>query len=227
MSHAKRPSIFKFREYMIAGLLTLIPVTVTFFIIKFVYDLLGSIARPLVTLFADQLGDDWPQLNVLLHNPVVQTIAFLLCLLLLLYVLGVLTAHVVGRRAMSLFDRIMTRIPFIESVYGSTKKFVDVLKNKPSGSMKRVVLVNFPNRHMKAIGFVTRTLKDATTGRELAAVYIPTTPNPTSGYMELMPVEDVIPTDWSMDEAMTYIISGGTVAPETVHFEGPALPPKG
>ena len=68
------------------------------------------------------------------------------------------------------------------------------------------------------MGFVTRVMSDAATGEKLAAVYVPTTPNPTSGYMEIVPVKDLISTDWSMDEAMTFILSAGAIAPEKINY---------
>ena len=80
------------------------------------------------------------------------------------------------------------------------------------------MLIEFPTEHMKTVGFVTRILRDDVTGRELAAVYVPTTPNPTSGYLEIVPVERVVSTDWTIDEAMTFIISGGAVAPDTLRY---------
>jgi uncharacterized membrane protein len=72
---------------------------------------------------------------------------------------------------------------------------------------------------MKTIGFVTRTMRDADSGRELVVVYVPTTPNPTSGYLEIVPLDQVISTDWTIDEAMAFIISGGAVAPATLQYE--------
>jgi uncharacterized membrane protein len=71
---------------------------------------------------------------------------------------------------------------------------------------------------MKAVGFVMRILTDDNTGEELAAVYVPTTPNPTSGYLEIVPVKSLVQTDWTMDEAMTFIISGGAVAPDRFQY---------
>jgi uncharacterized membrane protein len=71
---------------------------------------------------------------------------------------------------------------------------------------------------MKSVGFVTRVLRDEATGAELAAVYVPTTPNPTSGYLEVVPMEKLIPTDWTVDQAMTFIISGGAVSPDRIPF---------
>ena len=74
---------------------------------------------------------------------------------------------------------------------------------------------------MKSIGFVTRILSDEISGEELAAVYVPTTPNPTSGYLEIVPVSQLTPTDWTADQAMAFIISGGAVAPDRIPFSRP------
>ena len=114
----------------------------------------------------------------------------------------------------------MDRIPLAKTVYGSARKLLDILQTQP-GNAQRVVLIDFPNRDMKAVGFVTRLLREEGSGRELAAVYVPTTPNPTSGYLEIVPVDRLTPTDWSFDEAMAFIISGGAVAPEAIPFDRP------
>jgi uncharacterized membrane protein len=95
-----------------------------------------------------------------------------------------------------------------------------MVATKPEGA-QRVVLIDFPHQGMKAVGLVTRTLRDEATGREYAAVYVPTTPNPTSGYLEVVPVDRLTPTDWSLDQAMAFIISGGAIAPDRIHFERP------
>ena len=74
---------------------------------------------------------------------------------------------------------------------------------------------------MKAVGFVTKVMTDPDTGRQLAAVYVPTSPNPTSGYIEVVPVEDMVQTDWSVEEAMAFVMTGGTNAPDRLRFENP------
>jgi uncharacterized membrane protein len=104
-----------------------------------------------------------------------------------------------------------------KTIYGSARKLLDMLQTKPDGT-QRVVLINFPHENMKSVGFVTRILTDENTGEELAAVYVPTTPNPTSGYLEIVPVNQLIPTDWTADQAMAFIISGGAVAPDRIPF---------
>ena len=111
----------------------------------------------------------------------------------------------------------MAKVPLANLIYTSVRKLLDILQTKP-GSTQRVVLIDFPHRDMKAIGLVTRVLKEEGSGRELAAVYVPTTPNPTSGYLEVVPVELLTPTDWTVDQAMSFIISGGAVAPSSVPF---------
>ena len=116
----------------------------------------------------------------------------------------------------------VARIPVVQTIYGGTKKLMAVLQNKPSG-VQRVVLVEFPRRGMKVVGFVTRVMIEEGSGREMAAVYIPTTPNPTGGYLEVVPLDELTPTDWTMDQAMAFIISGGAVAPDTLPAS-PALP---
>jgi len=135
--------------------------------------------------------------------------------LLALYLLGWLANRVIGQRLLETFDGLLARIPLVQTIYGGTKKLMAVLQQKPSG-VQRVVLIDFPRQGMKVVGFVTRVMTEEGTGREMAAVYIPTTPNPTGGYLEVVPVDELTPTDWTMDQAMAFIISGGAVAPDTL-----------
>ena len=108
-------------------------------------------------------------------------------------------------------------MPLANVIYTSARKLLDMLETKP-GSTQRVVLIDFPHRDMKSVGLVTRVIREEGSGRELAAVYVPTTPNPTSGYLEIVPVELLTPTDWTVDQAMSFIISGGAVAPDAMPF---------
>jgi uncharacterized membrane protein len=138
--------------------------------------------------------------------------------LLSLYALGWLANRVVGKRLLTALDALIDHIPLVKAIYGGTKKLLSALQTKPEGA-QRVVLIDFPHRQMKVIGFVTRIIREEGTGRELAAVYVPTTPNPTSGYLEIVPVEFLTPTEWTVDQAMAFIISGGAVSPEEIPFD--------
>jgi uncharacterized membrane protein len=124
---------------------------------------------------------------------------------------------VVGQRLLRWFEALIARVPLANVIYTSARKLLDMLETKP-GSTQRVVLIDFPHRDMKSVGLVTRVIREEGSGRELAAVYVPTTPNPTSGYLEIVPVELLTPTDWTVDQAMSFIISGGAVAPDAMPF---------
>jgi len=164
---------------------------------------------------ARALGENWPTIAEWMLQPWFQNTLAVLLILVGLYLLGWLASWVIGQRLIGLFDGVMHRIPLVKKIYGSTQQLLSALRQEPE-SAQRVVLIEFPSPGMYAVGFVTRTLSDKTTGKEFAAVYVPTTPNPTSGYLELVPIEDVTSTEWSMDEAMTFIISGGAVSPKAL-----------
>ena len=114
-------------------------------------------------------------------------------------------------------QNIRQRIPLAHTIYGGTKKLMSLIQKKPAGT-QRVVLIDFPSPELKSVGFVTRTFRDAS-GREFAAVYVPTTPNPTGGYLEIVPLERLVVTDWTVDQAMAFILSAGAAAPDDLPFE--------
>ena len=126
----------------------------------------------------------------------------MLVVIVLIYFIGVMANNFLGKWFLNLFDRIMAKIPFVASIYGSVKKLVDLMRQDSGNDVQRVVLISFPSQDMMTVGLVTRTFADSDNGRKLAAVYVPTTPNPTNGYLEIVPAENIISSDWSMDEAM-------------------------
>lgn len=205
------------QRYLIAGILTVIPIWITWLVFQFVLTQLSRVGAPWVRAFSRTVQHVSPTLSGWLLDPLFQSLAAVLLTLTAFYLLGWAATRVLGRRMISVFDALMERIPLVQNIYGSTKKLLAALQNKPD-RVRRVVLIEFPTEHMKTVGFVTRILKDDVTGRELAAVYVPTTPNPTSGYLEIVPIERVVSTDWTIDEAMTFIISGGAVAPDTLRY---------
>ena len=210
-----------FQATLFTGLLTLFPLWLTWVVVKFVFVLLSDASRPLTEPLLVGLAEANPQAWGWLIQPWVQTAIALVATLAVILLSGVMTRRVFGQRMLGWFEALIRRIPFANTIYGSARKLLDILQTKPDGT-QRVVLVDFPHNEMKSIGFVTRVLKEQGTGRELAAVYVPTTPNPTSGYLEIVPVEKITPTDWTVDQAMSFIISGGAVSPESIPFSAPA-----
>jgi len=212
----------RLKRYLLTGLLTFIPLWVTWAVFKFVLGMLAGIGAPLVAGLLNALALVAPHAAESLKMEWLTFIIALLLTLLALYLLGFIANRMIGQRLLNAFDGLLARIPLVQTIYGGTKKLMAVLQQKPSG-MQRVVLVDFPRKGMKVVGFVTRVMTEEGSGREIAAVYIPTTPNPTGGYLEMVPADELIPTDWTMDQAMAFIISGGAVAPDTLPAASPAV----
>ncbi|HEY5780655.1 MAG TPA: DUF502 domain-containing protein [Lysobacter sp.] len=210
------------QRLFLTGLLTLLPIWLTWVVVKFVFVLLSDISRPLIGPALQNLAGRDPSLSWL-TQPWVQTALALLATVAVILLSGVMARRVIGQRMLRWFEALIQRIPLANTIYGSARQLLDILQTKPDGT-QRVVLVDFPHTEMKSIGFVTRVIREQGTGRELAAVYVPTTPNPTSGYLEIVPVEKITPTDWTVDQAMSFIISGGAVAPDTIPFSPPTPP---
>ncbi len=216
---ATRPSFARrAQRYLLAGVLTLVPLWVTWIVFEFIFRQLSRLGMPWVRALARALEANYPGLAQWMVAPWFQTVLAVLVTLVALYLLGWATSRVVGRRVLGLVERLLHTIPMVQTIYGGVKKLIGALQQKPDG-VQRVVLIDFPSPELKTVGFVTRILRDRTTGQELAAVYVPTTPNPTSGYLEIVPVERLVSTDWTFDEAMTFIISGGAVAPEHIDYQ--------
>jgi uncharacterized membrane protein len=200
------------RTSLIAGILTLIPILVVWFVLDFILALLAEAGSPVARGLGGFIIGYVPSLAPLFMDPLFQWIAGVIVALLLIYSVGVIASRMVGRRLIALLEGLVERIPLVQTIYSASKKLISVLQQKPDGA-SRIVLINFPQERMKAVGIVMRTMKDAHTGEEIAAVYVPTTPNPTSGYLELVPVKYLTPTDMTMDQAMTMIVSGGAIMP--------------
>lgn len=206
------------QRYLITGLLTLLPLWLTWVVFRFVLGILSGISAPGISAISSGLATAFPNALGWLDAEWVQFLIAIIATVLLIYFVGFAANRVFGQKLLALFERVIAKIPLAQTIYGGTKKLLDMVATRPEGA-QRVVLVDFPHREMKAVGLVTRTLRDEVTGREYAAVYVPTTPNPTSGYLEVVPVDRLTPTDWSLDQAMAFIISGGAIAPERLRFE--------
>ncbi|HRH80925.1 MAG TPA: DUF502 domain-containing protein [Thiobacillaceae bacterium] len=220
-SPAKAPSGgAHFGRYLLIGFFTVAPLWVTWLVLDFLFSLLAKTGAPFLRGLArgvrpfSEILADW------LVLPVVQYVLAALATLAGLYVVGLLTSVVVGRRLIAFTERLLERLPLVQTIYSATKRFLETLRQPPV-SGQRVVLIAFPSPEMKAVGFVTKVMTDPDTGRQLAAVYVPTSPNPTSGYIEVVPVEDLVQTDWSVEEAMAFVMTGGTNAPDRLRFANP------
>lgn len=210
--------ISRAQRNIFAGILTVIPIWFTWAVFEFIVKQLSKIGLPSAKALAKEIEKHSPNLAEIIQAPWLLNSLAVLLTIVALYFLGWITSVVVGQRLMKIFEYVIHRIPIVQSVYSAVKQFLSVLQTKPDG-VQRVVLIEFPSKYMKTVGFVTRVFNDSQTGKQLAAVYVPTTPNPTSGYLEIVPLEDLVSTDWTMDEAMTFIISGGAIAPDHIQYD--------
>lgn len=210
----------KLRRWFLTGLLTLLPLWLAWLVVSVLFRLLTDLSRPWVEPLLRGLAASETTVFRWADDPWVMSGVALVGTLSIILGVGALAQRVIGQTLLRWTEGVIARLPLVNVVYSSARKLLDLLQHPPGG-VQRVVLIDFPHRDMKAVGFVTRTLREAGTGRELAAVYVPTTPNPTSGYLEIVPVAQLTPTSWTFDEAMAFIISGGAVAPADVPFKAP------
>lgn len=195
---------------IVSGLLVLVPLGITVFILDFLLSLTVGMVRPAILLFVEEPPKTGSWLDFTLN------VLSLLVLILILYVVGLVAANIVGRRLIGLGESILARIPLVKTIYSASKQVVDAfsIKDKTAG-MRAVALVEFPSEGLRSIGFVTGTMLDEK-GRECCRVFIPTTPNPTTGYFLIIPREKVYYTQYSMEEACKMLMSGGIVAPDRI-----------
>jgi len=199
---------------ILAGIITIGPLFVTWLVFSWVLGSLAKAGLPLVQLLEAIFPQHW------MAQPVMQSVLAVLLTLVVLFVLGRVTSLVIGRQAFGLFESILERLPVVAKVYTSVRQLLDSMLAKKDAN-QRVVLVDFPIAGQKSIGFLTRTLVDSTTGEELAAVLLPNAINPTSAFLQLLPLSRVTMTDLTMEQAMSMLMTGGAVAPESLAFSHP------
>jgi uncharacterized membrane protein len=205
---------------VLAGILTIGPLFVTYLIFSFVLGSLAKAGLPMVQLFEDVFPQDW------LRQAWVQSVVAIVLTVIMLYVVGRVTSLVIGRQVFGLFEAVLERLPFIAKVYTSVRQLLDTMMAKKESS-QRVVLIDFPIAGQKSIGFLTRIMTDSTTGEVLAAVLLPNAINPTSAFLQVLPLDRVTETNMNMEQAMSMIMTGGAVGPDTIRFNRAQVPQPG
>jgi uncharacterized membrane protein len=206
------------QQNLIAGVLTILPLAAVWFVLKLIFDVLSYFGSPWAEWTANNIGPLFPDIiHQAFSTPLFLYVVGTGFALLVLYLVGALATRVVGQQLLAGLEGLLERVPFVHMIYSSTKKVITALQPKAE-NVQRVVLIDFPNTEMRAIGFAMRTFTETTTGKELTAVFVPTAPNPTSGYLEIVPSDRVIACDLTADQAMAMIISGGVVGPDRITY---------
>ncbi len=196
------------RRYLLAGIFTLLPLAVTLWLLRWIFGVLVSLCQIPLTWTFSKVGLAQPPFWVL-------AFASLVALAGLLIVVGALVGNLVGRQLLLWLDELMLHIPGVKGIYGAIKQLMGAIQSGQGGSFKDVVLVEWPHPGSFTLGFLAR--RDCSWaipgGDSYVAVYIPTAPNPTSGYVVMVEEKKIQRVDLSPDQALTWAISGGVVAP--------------
>lgn len=212
MDQNTKHTLHGLQSNILAGVLTIGPLFVTCLIFGFLLRTLADAGLPVMHLFA--------ALGVGPSQPWLQWVLAIVLTLVVLYVVGRLTSQVIGRQAFNLFEAMLERLPVVAKVYTSVRQLLDTMMAKKDTS-QRVVLVDFPIAGQKSIGFLTRTMTDAATGELLAAVLLPNAINPTSAFLQVLPMSRLTETSLTMEQAMSMLMTGGAVGPETIQYSRP------
>lgn len=208
----------RLRRYLVAGVLVWLPLAVTFVLLRFLIGLMDQTLRLVPAAYRPEaiLGFAVPGLGVILT-------------LLVLLVTGVLAANIVGRSVVGGWEALLDRIPVVSSIYSAAKNFAEVVFSDSGKAFSKVLLVQYPRKGIYTITFQTATEVDeiqSRTGEEIVCCFVPTTPNPTSGFIIVVPKKDCIELDMTVDEAVKLIMSLGVVVPTWTKRQTAELPLK-
>ena len=198
------------KKHLLAGFFTLLPSIVTIWTLRTIFDALVSVFYGPTNWLSHVCGVSAPTYWQL-------ATASALATLLLLLLVGVLVGNFIGVRILGWLDKSVMHIPIVRTIYGATKQLMNSIQNGQGGNFKDVVMVEWPQPGYYTLGFVAnRNCKwtNLTKSDELIAIYIPTAPNPTSGYIIMLSDSKITPTNISPEEALTWAISGGVVGPK-------------
>lgn len=212
-------SVVNFRKSFFAGLLVLAPLVVTVWAFTWIIGQVGGRVRPLFESFLPVPLRDLPFLWDILATVFV---------VLLVAMLGYISHYVFGKFFLEVGERFIQNIPGVSPVYKTVKQIVDTFSTQNRNLFNKVVLVEYPRKGMWTLGFLTNKEQheaQARIGPDIWTVFVPTTPNPTSGFLLLLPKADVIELEMSVGEGMKMIISGGAVTPAGSATRSP-FPPK-
>lgn len=195
----------KLRRQFIAGVLASIPLGATILILIWIFNAVDNLLQPAITAI---WGHPIPGVGFGVT-------------VVLIYLVGVIASNVLGKRLIRYGESLISRVPIFRQLYSTIKHIVDSFSAPEKTAFLQVVLVEFPRKGMRAIGFLTNETTDES-GKKMLNILIPNSPNPISGFLQIVKEEDVVRTKLSVDQALQMIVSAGSVTPEGVS-KAPAL----
>ncbi|MFW5972127.1 MAG: DUF502 domain-containing protein [Bacillota bacterium] len=193
----------KIRNLFITGIVVILPLAGSLYILYFVYNIIDKLTGPVIKLL---FGREIPGVGFVFS-------------LLLIVLIGLLATNLLGKRIISFGEIILLKIPLFNSIYISLKQIMDAFFTQRHTSFKQAVLFEYPRKGLYQIGFLTKDSSpyfDFITGKKLYNIFLPTTPNPTSGMFIMVPVDEAVLLDLSIEETLKLIISGGIINPDII-----------
>lgn len=203
----------RIRRYLVAGILVWVPLAVTYLLLKFAVSIMD---RTLLLLPRQYRPENLLQDLFNTAEPVVIPGLGVILAVVVLLLTGLLAANFVGRAFVGGWESLMDRIPVVRSVYSAAKNFAEIVFSDSNQSFKKVLLIQYPRKGLYSLAFQTATELGEVQGRtggEVVCCFVPTTPNPTSGFIIIVPKKDITILDMEVDEALKMIISLGVVVP--------------
>lgn len=185
-----------FKSKLFAGIATLLPLYLTFFVIKFLFNTLEEISGPLLK----KLHIDIPGLGIILT-------------VILVYILGILVTNFLGRKIFAIGEKIVKKVPIVNIIYTTLKQITDTFTKGSTEAFEGAVYIQYPRKGLWTMAFISGESK-TNQGEAFYHLFVPTTPNPTSGFFLMIPQKDTIPTGMSVEKGLKTIISGGLLAPK-------------
>ena len=189
------------RSRLVSGLFVLVPLYITIFILGALFNAMAkaSFVRPLLEMLSATLSPN-----------AISAIAIFV-FILMVYLVGLITTQLIGKRLVTAIEGVILKIPLVKNIYSTSKQIVDTISPAGKESFKSVVFIDFPRVGIKSIGFVTGSFTDRQ-GRSLCKVFVPTAPNPTTGFLLIVSPDQLSETDLTVEDAIKLIISGGVLS---------------
>lgn len=190
------------KRYFVSGVLVVVPLIVTYIVLKFLFDTVDGVLQPLIYKALDYYI---PGLGVVTT-------------LLLILLAGVLTRNFVGARLYALGESVLIRVPIIRPIYSAAKQLLEAIALPTNDSFKEVVIIEYPRRGSWAMGFLSNrlVLNIEDQPRQVVAVFVPSTPTPVSGMVIMVPADEIAPVDMTVEQGIKFLVSGGVASPKII-----------
>jgi len=206
----------KLQKYIITGIMSIIPMALTYWIIKNLFLFFSGPGGAIINIILpESLNSIYTIGSITINSPLEKILGFILTILFL-YLLGLVISNVLGKKMYKFFESILARIPIVSRVYKSIKQITGALSGSNSKAFQKVVLVEYPKKGLRTISMVTGETRDK--DELYYNIFVPTTPNPTSGFLLFVKASDTKKLDMSVEEGLTIIVSGGMIGPKKLNI---------